>query len=198
MSVDNLKSRILSSDPEEFVDNDILGKAAPHCTGVQIEFVRQALSSKFRITLDREHFHVVGSAKLGYALFEKRTRYAVLPAFRPFRPESDIDIAIASPALFDVIWDELSIYASAQPRTPWDSGHLGDYMIQGWLRPDHFPKGARLRRCDDWWDAFRMISASNHFRWRTVNGALYHSREHLRRYQIKGVNQCRRSLEEQS
>ena len=31
-------------------------------------------------------------------------------------------------------------------------------MIYGWLRPDKFPGGARIRKCDDWWDQFRQFS----------------------------------------
>jgi len=143
--------------------------------------------------------YVVGSAKLNFGLFEKKTRSGeILPAFRPFRPESDIDIAVASPPLFEAIWNELSAYANAKPWMPWNSGKLGDYLVYGWLRPDHFPKGSRLRRCDDWWDTFHALSADSRLGRRTVRGALYYSLDHLKRYQLRGLNQCRLNLESQA
>lgn len=199
MTADELRAQLLTSDLEDFVDNVVLNAPSPHFSTQQIAFVCQALSAKFGIALEPEQFYVVGSAKLGYGLFEKRTGAGeTLSAFRPFRPDSDIDIAIASPGLFDAIWNELSTYANAKPWIPWDSGKLGDYLIYGWLRPDHFPKGVRLRRCDDWWDTFRALSADSRLGRRTVRGALYHSRDHLRRYQMRGLNQCRLRLENQA
>lgn len=199
MTADELKEQLLMSDIENFVDNVILGAPSPHFSIEQIEYVCRTLSAKFGAELEPEFVFVVGSAKLGYGLFEKTTRMGeTLPAFRPFRPDSDIDIAIACPALFEAIWNELSVYANAQPWMPWNSRKLGDYMIYGWLRPDHFPKGARLRRCDDWWDAFSSLSADSRLGRRTIRGALYHSKDHLRRYQIRGLNQCRLTLEAQA
>lgn len=199
MTADELKNQIRTSDIEDFVDSVILSEVAPYFTSQQIEIVCRALSVKFGVPIEQNHCCVVGSAKLGYSLFEKKIKdVGTLPAFRPFRPESDIDIAITSPALFDAIWDELSIFANAKTWLPWDSGKLGDYMIYGWLRPDHFPKGVRLSRCDDWWDTFRALSADFRLGRRTIRGALYHSRDHLRRYQLRGLNQCRLTLENQA
>ena len=159
MTADEFKANLLTADLEDFVDNMVLGSPSTHFPSDQVAHVCQALSERFSVALDIDQMCVVGSAKLNFGLFEKRTRSGeILPAFRPFRPDSDIDIAVASPALFEAIWNELSAYANAKPWMPWDSGKLGDYLIYGWLRPDHFPKGSRLRRCDDWWDTFRALS----------------------------------------
>jgi hypothetical protein len=199
MTVDDLKTQIRSADLEEFVDSVVLTTESPHFSSDQIRHVSTSLAAKFSIEIDSVQIRVVGSAKLGYGLFKKRTKTGeVLPAFRPFRPESDIDLAIISPHLYEIIWDELSTHANNFPWMPWDSGKLGDYMVYGWLRPDHFPKNIRLRRCDDWWDVFRALSSDSRLGRRSIRGALYHSLDHLRRYQLRGLNQCRAELETQS
>jgi hypothetical protein len=199
MTVDDLKTQIRSADLEEFVDSVVLTTESPHFSSDQIRHVSTSLAAKFSIEIDSVQIRVVGSAKLGYGLFKKRTKTGeVLPAFRPFRPESDIDLARISPHLYEIIWDELSTHANNFPWMPWDSGKLGDYMVYGWLRPDHFPKNIRLRRCDDWWDVFRALSSDSRLGRRSIRGALYHSLDHLRRYQLRGLNQCRAELETQS
>lgn len=196
MTVDELKAQLLSNDIEEFVDTVVLNSGAKHFTNGQIEYVATALSSKFSTEVIAEQIIVVGSAKLGYGLFPKKTQdNEILPAFRTFRPDSDIDIAVVCPGLFELIWHELSSHANNVAWMPWDSGRLGDYLVYGWLRPDHFPKHVRLRRCDDWWDVFRALSADNRLGRRTIRGGLYYSREQLRKYQLRGLNQCKLELE---
>jgi hypothetical protein len=191
-----LKSQLLTTDLEDFVDSVVLSDGSPHFSPQQVLHVATALSAKFSTELTSENIRIIGSAKLGFGLFKKKTKEGeILPAFRAFRPDSDIDVAVICPQLFDLIWDELSTYANSTPWMPWNSGRLGDYMVYGWLRPDHFPKHVRLRRCDDWWDVFHALSADSRFGRRTIRGALYHSREHLRKYQLRGLNQCKLELE---
>jgi hypothetical protein len=132
---------------------------------------------------------IVGSAKLGFSITEKKRAGCVYPRYRPFGPASDIDTAVVSPEIFRLIWDDLSIYAHGQPLMPWDSGRLGDYLLYGWLRPDHFPK-VRIRRCDDWWDLFRRLSAEPRFDRRPVRGALFYSICDLKRYLRRAVLEC--------
>lgn len=196
MNIDSLKLILCAGDLDDFVDKSVLGVESPHFSAEKTNHVAKELASKFSVDINAINIHVVGSAKLGFGLFEKRTKSGeTLPPFRPFGPESDIDLAIVSPPLYEAIWNELSIYANQCPWMPWDSGRLGDYMIYGWLRPDHFPKFARLRRCDDWWDLFRALSSNSRLGRRSIRGALYYSEEHLRRYQVRSLNQCRNKLE---
>ena len=134
---------------------------------------------------------IVGSAKLGFSMTEKHASGGViLPRYRLFSPESDIDVAVVSPALFDILWNELSTYAHRVPRLPWDSKRLGDYLVCGWLRPDCFPENVRLRKCDAWWDLFRRLSADSRFGRRKIRGGLFHSKEHMKRYLRRGLSEC--------
>lgn len=196
MTLDELKAQILTNDLETFVDTVVLSAGTPHFSDYQISRVSARLAAKFSVEIDSISILVVGSAKLGFGLFDKKSKTGeILPAFRSFRPESDIDLAVISSRLYELLWDELSIHANNSFKMPWDSGKLGDYMVHGWLRPDHFPKHVRLRRCDDWWDIFRSLSADSSLGRRPIRGGLYHSYEHLRRYQLRGLSRCRAEME---
>jgi hypothetical protein len=189
-------NQLLTNDIEDVVDNVLLGGEAIHFNADQQRQVSRAVCSKFGVDEADLDLRIVGSAKLGFSISEKRKNGGTsLPRFRLFSPESDVDIAIVSERVFESIWDELSRHAYRKPWMPWDSGKLGDYMIYGWLRPDHFPKNVRLRRCDDWRDLFSRLSADSRFGRRAIRGALYHSLEHLRRYQLRGLSECRSALE---
>ena len=196
MLVDDLKIRLMAGELEEIADELLAAGNPKHFSKPQIDAVLSALAAKYGIEKDTMDASIVGSAKLGFSLLEKwdkQTR-TTLPQFRLFSADSDVDIAIVSPTLFRLIWDELSIHADLTSRMPWDSGQLGDYMIHGWLRPDHFPKNCRLRRCDDWWDVFRGLSFKRTMGLRKIRGALYYSHEQLRRYQIRGLKQSQLQL----
>jgi hypothetical protein len=196
MTLDELKSRIRTNDLETFVDEVVLSENSPHFADHQIHRILGTLAAKFSVEKQSIRIRVVGSAKLGFGLFEKKSKTGeFLPAFRSFRPESDIDLAVISSRIYQLIWDELSTHAYNSSKMPWDSGKLGDYMVHGWLRPDYFPKNVRLRRCDDWRDTFRSLSADRKLGRRPIRGALYHSYEHLRMYQLRGLSQCRAKLE---
>lgn len=195
MLVDDLKKRLLAGDLEDIAD-ELLAGPPIHFSELQVDTVISTLAAKYGVEKDTINASIVGSAKLGFSLlekFHKETR-TTLPQFRLFNADSDVDIAIVSPALFRLIWDELSTHADLTPRMPWDSGQLGDYMIHGWLRPDHFPKNCRLRRCDDWWDVFRSLSFKRTMGMRKIRGALYYSHDQLRRYQIRGLKQSQLQL----
>lgn len=195
-SVDALKLRLVSHSPVDFVDQFLLTDQAKHFSNEQRQMVAARLEEKFRVSIGVEDVCVVGSAKVGFALFQKRPRHTpILPAFRPFSSHSDIDIALTNRDLFEKIWDELSKYANSRPNMPWESGRLGNYLVHGWLRPDHFPHWARLRCCDDLWDTMRTCSADRRLGGRPIRFAVFHSRNHLRHYQVRCVTQCRNNIE---
>lgn len=196
MTPEEFCNQLLSNDIDELVDNVLLSGNVVHFDNDKQRQVSRAICDKYEVSSADLALHIVGSAKLGFSISEKKKKDGtLLPRFRPFSPESDVDVAIVSERVFESIWDELSCHAHRSPWMPWDSGKLGDYMVYGWLRPDHFPKNVRLRKCDDWWDVFRQLSADSRFGRRTIRGALFHSQEHLRRYQLRGLYECRSILE---
>lgn len=191
ISVQLFRERIRDGQAEALLEEVLLAEEALHVEVANIEHLRSALGAKFTTPASEVKVWIVGSAKLGFAITEKRTRGGtVLPRYRPFSPVSDIDVAVVSTAIFDLIWGELSTHAHQTPRLPWDSGPLGDYLVCGWLRPDHFPIRERLRRCDDWWDLFRSLSVDARFGRRKLRGGLFYSVEHMKQYSRRALKEC--------
>lgn len=196
MDIAQLKLEISDNEPREFVEKHIIQSENTRVSDEQIEIIRAAVSRATGIVVGPEEIQIVGSAKIGFGLFEKKRKdQSTLPAFRPFCGGSDIDIAFVSPALFDAIWFELASYANAKPWMPHRMNKLGDYMIYGWIRPDHIPYEARLRIYDIWRDTIRKLNASNYFGRRKLSGALYRDIEFLIKYQARGISQCKALLE---
>lgn len=193
---EELVALLKKDDLEQIADDVLLCGDAKNFSQVEVATLTAALTSKFGIGTESVTIKIVGSGKLGFSLLEKKDKSTglMLPQFREFSANSDIDVAVISPTLFGLIWNELSKHADLTPRMPWDSGRLGDYMVHGWLRPDHFPKNVRIRSCDDWWDVFRSLSASRAFGLRKIRGALYYSEDQLRCYQIRGLRECQLQL----
>lgn len=195
MTLEELKAAILQTDPETLADEMVLAGDCKAFGTKHVDRVRTRIAEAYGVAHDDIDIRVVGSAKLGFALFQKKLKSgAVLPRFRQFGPNSDIDLAIISPKIFEILWDEISAYAIHRTYFPWDSARLGDYLVHGWLRPDLFPN-ARLERCDKWWGVFRTLSADPRFGRKRISGAPFHNFEHLRRYIARGLRECRKTLE---
>lgn len=189
VTVEEFRSICRTEEAEHIVDNILLADDALHVSAENRDCLRNVISTKFSVDENEVKLWVIGSAKLGFSLVEKRKGGNLLPRYRKFSALSDIDVAVVSSEVFQLVWDELSIYAHGSSFMPWDSGRLGDYMVYGWLRPDHFPK-CRIRRCDDWWDLFRVLSTDPRFGRRCVRGGLFYSVGHLRRYLRRAVAEC--------
>ena len=162
-------------------------------TSDNCELIGETLRVRFGIQSDDPlKIQIVGSAKLGFSISEKHLADgSILPRYRAFSPVSDIDTVVICPMIFDAIWNDLSTYAGQSvSRLPWNSGALGDYLVHGWLRPDLFPKVTSLRKCQDWWNVFSELSLNKDFNRHSVRGAIFHSLEHLKRYQLRSITEC--------
>lgn len=195
VTVEEFKEACKKINADDVVDQIILTEQAAHVSADSKSYIKRQLASAYSVSSDDLHLWVVGSAKLGFSIAEKRKNGDVLQRYRPFGPISDIDIAIVSTKIFRLIWDDLCRYAHGKAFIPWDSGRLGDYMVYGWLRPDCFPRGPGLWRCDLWWEIFRRMSGQSRFERRAVRGALFHSENDLRLYQKRAIEECKRAEE---
>jgi len=195
--LDTMKELIRSHPPEEVAVTHILAPQPRHVSLTNVEHIRRRLSETFTCSLADVHVYIVGSAKLGYSLTEGRDPSTGAPKarFRAFTALSDIDVAIYAPAIFDTIWGELSIRASYEARLPWRYRDLGNYLLSGWWRPDHFPRTG-VRSCDLWWDLFNEFTTSGLFARHKVRGGMFYSEGDLVRYQARSVIDCERSLTE--
>ena len=69
---------------------------------------------------------VVGSAKLGFSIVPKKR-------YRLFNDESDIDVALVAPQLFEEVWTE--VYDYWYGSAYWDQHQtFCNYLFQGWIR----------------------------------------------------------------
>ncbi len=196
MNVDEFKTLLQTKTDSEIAFEVLLASGAQHVDNANILYIRRRLAEVYSTDLDDVGVYIVGSAKLGFSISKKHQKdgSGSLPKFRPFRAESDIDIAVISEGIFNAVWADLSRYAYTSTYLPWRSGKLGHYLVHGWLRPDHFPT-ARLRRCNDWWDLFDSLSQEQRFGRRRVRGGLFYSLDDLMHYQQRGLAQCRREME---
>lgn len=191
MEVDEFRRRIIEEPFDDILINVLLSENAKHVDAQKQLLMRTKIAETYNVDIEAIKLIVVGSAKLGFSISEKKLKDGtILPRYRKFGAASDIDTAIVSSTLYELIWDELSRFSFNQPWFPWNSEKLGDYMVCGWLRPDYFPKQRRLRRCDDWWDTFRSLSAERTLGRIKVRGGIFHNFEQLKRYQSKALYEC--------
>ena len=189
MDIDDFKDALRTRPATEVVGEIILGPGAKFVSQEAIDHATQRLRSEFRLAQQYQlEVVVVGSAKLGFSIAEKKVQgKPSLPRYREFDPvSSDIDLAIVSQKLFYDIWRDLSAYSYRQTPFPWESP-LSKYLVLGWLRPDKFPTVGRPLGCQQWWELFNELSTSSIFKRKKVRGGLYFHRNFLNQYQQKAV-----------
>ena len=195
MDLPTLKAALIELEPADFVRQHIVDAPCKHVSDQQIEYIRARIREAVGIEILPSEIQLVGSAKLGYGLFAKRRKdLPDLPAFRSYGPDSDLDVAITSSALFDLVWTELCDYALGKPWMPQRMKDTGNYLVYGWLRPDQIPFEARLRTLDSFKDRLRTLSISSVLGRRKISGALYRDISFLSKYQTRGIAQCRKEL----
>ena len=125
---------------------------------------------------------VVGSAKLGFSIAPDK-RYSL------FNDESDLDIAVISSRLFDIVWKEIHFYSNEITFWP-ERSQFYKYLSQGWIRPDKLPKAKLLKFSDRWFDFFRSLSNSKNYGEVAISAGLYKDWIFLEKYQEKSVIAC--------
>lgn len=178
---------LLVEDVDTLVDQFYFRRPSAHVDDAAKEQIASYIADRYSLSLPDLRLHVTGSAHLGFSIVEKKTEG--LPRYRAFSAESDIDCAIVSARLYSLIWDEVATHAHRLTPWPHPLNGLGTYMIYGWLRPDKFPKG--LYQCDRWWSSFAELSRRRVVGRHRVNGGLFYSTAHLKRYVARAVLECK-------
>jgi hypothetical protein len=191
MTVEDFRELLRTRDFEAVLDEVLLSDDAIHVEPAHMQYIKIRLSERFAVDVASIRLIVVGSAKLGFSIVEKKKKdQPTLPRYRPFSADSDVDLAVICQPIFKHIWDELSEHSFGVPYYPRQSNKLGDYLVCGWLRPDHFPKNVRLRSCDDWWKLFSELSSQQFLGRNKIRAALFYSIEQLSLYQSKSLRDC--------
>ncbi len=187
MNIESFKRELSESTVHDFYEkyiiNDINNAVVP---AAALEFLKIKLREKFQID---EKFpidaYVVGSAKFGFAYLENQRLKK--PDYREYNPnESDVDIAIVSPAIYGKIWSSLAAHGAVQSNFPW-LNDMSNHMFHGWLRPDKF-RLISLQACEDWRNAIYESQRSKFFRIHKLRCGLYQSKSFLGYYQKRGFN----------
>lgn len=152
---------------------------------------RKRIASKFKIPF--HEVYITGSAKLGFSPFKKKN----------FDYDSDIDVAIVSPKLFERIMSNISDYqmsfrrnrAVVQEKELSMYHEFLEYVALGWIRPDKLPVSFQMKAFkDDWFEFFRSISNGNSEAGNyQVNAGIFQSYQHLERYTFSGIKSIQQS-----
>lgn len=141
--------------------------------------------------------YITGSAKLGFSPF-KRTE---------FDYNSDIDVALISPVLFERFMRKISGFQMEfrRARAVVRESELNmyheflEYVALGWIRPDKLPVSFQMRTIKTgWFEFFKSISyGRSEVGDYKVNAGVFKSYDHLEDYIVSGLRfvRDRRSLE---
>jgi hypothetical protein len=147
---------------------------------------RSRIANKFKI--DFQEVFIVGSAKLGFSYLKKT----------PFSLESDIDVVIVNPNLFnfyhmaiaeyqyqlDIYRKTITIGESEQYQS------FLKYFIKGWIRPDLIPTSFDIEVLrTQWFDYFKSISSGKsevgNYK---VSAGIFKDLSFFETYHLKSIN----------
>ena len=146
---------------------------------------RKRIGDKFNIPF--YEVYITGSAKLGFSPFKEKD----------FDYDSDIDVALVSPGLFEEIMSGIANYqmqfrrnrAVVREKELKTYHEFLEYIALGWIRPDKLPISFQMKAFKDgWFDFFRSISngkseVGNY----QVNAGVFKSYGHLESYTFTGI-----------
>ena len=132
---------------------------------------------------------LVGSCRTGFSL-KQHKRYL------PVNPDSDVDIAIISPQLFDAYWE--NVFDLARTDRGWARTKTGQRfslnLFNGWITPRKLPNLPRFSDGRKWAEFFDGLTARRTCGIREIKARLYRSWERLEAYQEIMVTRCRDDL----
>ena len=154
---------------------------------------RKRIAEHFGIAF--HEIFITGSAKLGFSAHK----------FKDFDYESDVDVAIVSPKLFDQFLDWTQNYQMnlREARNAVTAKEIQmyheflEYVAIGWIRPDKLPYSFRIGSIkESWFNFFQSISYSNseigNYK---VSGGVFKSYAHLEKYTLSGLMKIKKRLD---
>lgn len=185
------KADVLTLTSEEIFERYVAPEACMGFTNLDERSLRQRVGDRFEIPI--ANVYIVGSAKIGFTLTPKKGR----PVYSAFRPESDVDVAIVSDAIFDRAWKEcLRFWHGSGYRE--NTGYWAErgkdfrsYHFRGWMRPDKLPSGGALTYANEWFDFFRQLVSDRVAGDSRINAGVYRERHFLEMYQRIAIDGCK-------
>lgn len=148
---------------------------------------RKTISDKWDVIFNE--VFITGSAKLGFSYYKNKK----------FDENSDVDIAIISPVLFDKVmlgienfqWKLRNKEITLTEYELKQYNVFLRYLVIGWIRPDKLPVSLTLSDRvlkNDWFDFFKKISnGKSEIGNYQVNAGIYKDYFHFERYVFDGV-----------
>jgi hypothetical protein len=142
---------------------------------------------------------IVGSSKLGFSIAEKNkidsagNILETKPRYRNFSDNSDIDVAIISPTLFDTVWKTIYDFSLRTPH--WTGVHdFRKYFFKGWIRPDMLPFMSENCYRKNWFEYFKDLTNSGEYGPYKIRAGIYKDWNFLEDYQLKAIKECKNEL----
>jgi hypothetical protein len=183
-----LKSQNTHDDLIDFCRKHVLHGIPFVFSGRENEYYdfKKEISKKFQISF--HEVFITGSGKLGFSPFKQKI----------FDYDSDIDIALISPNLFENVMNDVGKYQmnfrkarAVVSQKELDMYHkFLEYVALGWIRPDKLPISFQMKTMkDDWFSFFDSISygksqVGNY----KVNAGIFKSYRHLEEYIVSGLS----------
>ena len=147
----------------------------------------------YNFSIPFHEVYITGSGKLGFSPFKRKE----------FDYDSDIDVALISPTLFENIMKDISKYqmkfrkarAVVREKELRMYHEFLEYVALGWIRPDKLPISFQMQSIkNDWFEFFEKISygrseVGNY----KVTAGVFKSYEHLEEYVVSGLNDIKKS-----
>lgn len=181
MDIEVFKQDLKKHSSELLVRSHVLSGDTHVLGGVEYVQLREDVANHFNI--DTFQVFMVGSGKMGFSI--KPTR-----RFGIFNDQSDIDLAIISPDLFERVWQSAYKYKISGADWPKQKSFF-EYLINGWIRPDKFPSSEIDPFFEEWWDFFNALARSRKYGHYKIRAGLYQSRFFLEQYQKICIEECK-------
>jgi hypothetical protein len=182
MQIESFRADLIRLTSSEMYNRYVLTGSCAALQDSVVHAIRSSVSSQFSV--DYTGVIIVGSSNLGFSI-KQRKRYV------PFGEDSDIDVAIVCPNLFERVWHEVFLYEKSGAY--WNcKGGFRKYLSKGWIRPDLLPASNIFSFSNDWWEYFQGLRIEGcPYK---ITGGIYHSQFFLSEYQTICIEQCKSEL----
>lgn len=191
---DALRGKNDNEELEEFTREVMLHGTPFVFFGRDAEYYKFKLRICKHLGVHHTEIFLVGSGKLGFSPF-KNTDFSL---------DSDIDLAIVSPNLWervfslgmDVEYARRSTHITFHNKQAEIYKRYLRYMAIGWARPDLMPRKLKMEEFkDDWFNFFKSISHDNsevgNYK---VNAGVFRGQDYLEKYSFDSMRQIQRNL----
>ena len=182
--IEEFKHELSSRDPLDIARRHIVFGDCAAISPDEYFDLRNSISEQYCV--HPNEVVVVGSGKLGFSI-------APTKRYRLFGSNSDLDVAIVSNPLFEVVWKDVHRYFSQGGYWEGKSEFI-KYLFRGWIRPDKLPPDQKFDFRKDWWEFFDSLSASRRFSRNKIRGAIYQSWHFLESYHTVAIAECAKEL----